>query len=351
MRSFAVYFLFAVACGGALAWAAATWDTRRVESFYGFAETAETEINFNYPIEVEEILVQPGASVKAGDVLMRVRRARERERLADQDFRIEELRAEGRLTAGVLDGEIAELDAEYEAERTARASRRAEVAREQTYRRSLLEALAGPDARAPDGSGADGGGLNGSGGYQPLRDELDALDRAAAAAEETYRRRRDALERERDLARAPRAAEARRLAAERDFDAAQREVTFEITAPADGVVGSVNAKLAEHKSSFAPLVIFYEPNPREVKAYIHEDRLLEAQVGDSVVVTSVSNPESSQPGRIVGLGSRIVEIPPRLRRMPEISTYGREVIVDIPADNPFLQKEKVELHFKRALGG
>ena len=335
MQSFSAYFVLALLCGGALVWAA-SWDTRQVEAFYGFAETAETEVNFNYPIEVQEILVKPGAEVREGQVLMRVKRAREKERLADQDFRIQELRAEGRLTAGVLQGKLEELEAEYDADRIRIDNRRDELSREATYRKQLLDAFAEGEGQPP--------------AYAPLDDELAGLDRELAALQRTYDRRRAAYQRELELVRAPRDAEAQRLAAERDFDAAQQEVMFDITAPADGVIGSLNAKIAEHKSSFSPLIILYERNPREVKAYIHEDRILQAEVGDSVRVTSITSPETNKDGVIIGLGSRIVEIPARLRRMPDIKTYGREVIIDIPANNPFLQKEKVELTFKEGYG-
>ena len=45
----------------------------------------------------------------------------------------------------------------------------------------------------------------------------------------------------------------------------------------------------------------------------------------------------------MGMGSRIIEIPDRLRKNPTFKTYGREIQVEIPSDNQFLQKEKVIL--------
>ncbi|HRW74331.1 MAG TPA: hypothetical protein P5563_00425 [Saprospiraceae bacterium] len=53
--------------------------------------------------------------------------------------------------------------------------------------------------------------------------------------------------------------------------------------------------------------------------------------------------ELSCRGQVVALGTRVVEIPERLRKMPEIKTYGREILVAIPPANEFLQKEKVQL--------
>ena len=51
---------------------------------------------------------------------------------------------------------------------------------------------------------------------------------------------------------------------------------------------------------------------------------------------------------ITGLGSRIVEIPDRLRKNPDLKTYGREVLISIPPTNFFLQKEKVILNLLKS---
>ena len=333
MQSFRLYFAFAILVGAALVWAARSLEGQQVEEVYGFAQTAQTEINYNYPVEVREILVHPGESVRAGQVLMRLQRARPREELADQDFRIRELAAEDRLALQRLDAERRELASEYALDSTEISQRRATLLREAGYRRELQAVL------TPDGSSS-------STGYDPLDAQVSELDAELQARRALFNASLQNLNRRRDMLNAPRRSAAERLAAERDFEAAQADFTHELIAPANGVIGSINAKLAEHKSAFAPLVVFYEPNPGEVLAYIHEDRLLDAAVGDSVLVSSVSADKPSVPGKITGLGSRVVEIPSRLRRMPELRTYGREVIVAIPVPNAFLQSEKVRLTLK-----
>ncbi len=333
MQSFSAYFIFAVLAGGALVWAATSLDAKRVEEFYGFAQTEETEINSNYPIEVQEILVEPGAAVKAGQLLMRVKRATPKEELADQNFRIDELQAEERIAVQRFDTKLSDLETDYQRDRQQLLARQAELQREQRYRQQLLDAL--DSGAAPS--------------YTPIADQLQQLERELQQLGAAYEAQRNALQRERQLASRPYASASQRLAAERDFDASQQEIIFDITAPSAGVIGSINAKLAEHKSSFSPLLIFYEPNPTQVKAYIHEDRILRAAVGDSVMVNSISSEKAGCMGMITGMGSRIVEIPSRLRRMADLKTYGREVIVSIPATNKFLQNEKVRLEFITSL--
>ena len=77
---------------------------------------------------------------------------------------------------------------------------------------------------------------------------------------------------------------------------------------------------------------------------VHESLILQVKTGDSLLVASSLHPSHQIIGVVLGLGSRIVEIPSRLRKTPELKTYGREVLVQIPANNPFLQKEKVMLN-------
>ena len=64
----------------------------------------------------------------------------------------------------------------------------------------------------------------------------------------------------------------------------------------------------------------------------------------SISIFSRLRPDIQNKGVVTTLGSRIVEIPPRLRKIKELKTFGREIIIEIPSDNPFLQKEKVILN-------
>ena len=69
---------------------------------------------------------------------------------------------------------------------------------------------------------------------------------------------------------------------------------------------------------------------------------LSVNIGDSVQVVSVMHPNHMAKGIITGLGHRIVEIPERLRKIPEYKTYGLEVYIGLDAKNIFLQKEALK---------
>lgn len=296
-------------------------------SFFGFAESNETAINYNYPIVVDRILVQPGQRVTAGEPLLEVSRRKSKETLADQQYQIAELRAEERLWQQRRQNErsqqqqrladrLAVIDAKIEA-------LKAKIA----YKRSLAEGL--QSISADEAS------------YQPLTAELTELraerQREVAAAELAANN----LDQEIRLGNQPIQERIRRLEAETEFEAGQKVQPFTVTAPADGLVGNVTVKEEEHVPSYETLLTFYEPHSSLVRGYVHEDQTAKVSVGDTLEVYSLKPAGKRYLARVIGLGSRIVETPARLRKLPDFKTYGREVSLQITPDNTFLQKEKV----------
>ncbi|NJC28372.1 HlyD family secretion protein [Neolewinella antarctica] len=302
-------------------------------NFYGFAESNETAINYNYPVVVEEILVRPGQAVKAGEVLLQVSRRRSKETLADQEFRIRELQSEESIWRGRKQDELAETDRKM-TDATVRLSREIEEAeRKLDYQRSLSEGLT--SVTVPTSN------------YRPQEDKIIALKEELARTQVQGKEKEQSLRRELNLGGNPYRAQIDRLSAEAQFDEGQRVQPFAVTAPSDGLIGNLSVKEEEHVPSYETLLSFYEPHSGIVRGYLHEDQTLRVETGDKLEVFSLKNPELIYAGTVVGLGSRIVSIPTRLRKLPDFETYGREVIVEITLDNGFLQKEKVGLRTPR----
>ncbi|MEM6320704.1 MAG: hypothetical protein AAF960_23750, partial [Bacteroidota bacterium] len=124
MRYINVFYISILLVGIAL-WQLNRSMGKEVVTFYGFAENKETEINYNYSVVVGKIHVSPGQRVKQGTPLLDMYRINAKETLADQPFRIEELRAKVRawqqekrgrikLKEQERTAKIAALDAEIE---------------------------------------------------------------------------------------------------------------------------------------------------------------------------------------------------------------------------------------------
>lgn len=300
-----------------------------VLSFYGFAESNETEINYNYPVVVDELMVTPGQEVKAGDVLLRLKRISSKETLADEAFRIDELNAEARLwTQRKKDGLERKKQAHsHEVNQIKRKIE--ELEKEMSFKESLTEGLHTIKVEASD--------------YNPLKDEIVTLRTKLSELKESHALEVQGVENELSLGKNPYAQRVKRLNAEATFSENKKVQEIMVHAPTDGIVGNIFCKEAEHIPSYKTLLSFYEPHSSLIRGFVHEDLTLKVEIGKRFKISSLKDAAVMYEGEVIGLGSRIVEIPNRLRKMPDIKTYGREVLISITKENAFLQKEKVAI--------
>ena len=304
-------------------------QSRETVSFYGFAETNETEINYNYPVVVDQIRVTPGQYVKQGTVLMNLSRLTTKEQMQDQDYLISELQTEETMWQQEKQNDINVLRAEHQLKRGELDTKLTTLRQELAYQQSLAEGLSTLETDQAN--------------YQPLQDKIKATEKEQQLVEESYALRLKALADQKRMGKNPYREQIARLEAELQFDEDHRIQPITVTAPSDGLIGNIHCKEAEHVSSFQTLISFYEPHPQFIKGYVHENLSLKVAVGDTFMIRSTKDASIAYKGAVTGLGSRIVEIPERLRKMPDVRTYGREVSVKISPDNTFLQKEKVAL--------
>jgi multidrug resistance efflux pump len=296
-------------------------------SFFGFAESNEITVNYNYPVVIDELLVRPGQAVKKGDALMKVSRRKSKETMADQTFRIRELRAEENLWRQRKESELQEKAGKSMDELARIEEDIVSLRRELDYRKSLAEGLESIVATPGD--------------YRPIEDQISILEAKKARVLESSAQSKENLRQELSLGKNPYAEQIRRLEAEMAFEDDQKVLPFVVKAPENGIVGNIEVREEEHVQSFSTLLSFYEPHSSLVRGYVHEDLTAKVALGDELEVYSLKTGGQTYAGKVIGLGSRIVETPTRLRKLPDFKTYGREVIVEISPENLFLQKEKV----------
>jgi multidrug resistance efflux pump len=303
--------------------------SRNTAGFYGFAENKETEINIDYDVTVRRVHVQPGAFVRKGTLLLEVSQLSFEKDLVALAADVSELNEQNTWREAEIRAHIARLESE-KAEKTGIINNRIrQMESELALNRRIvrgLRSLPAPDSVA----------------FEPEELKLAALREELRLAAAPIERDIARLEQELRLAGAPVKTQIRKLRQETDYIKGE-QARLLIYAPGDGIAGYVHCKEGENKSAFTPLISFYEKNPNLVIGFVHERLSLDVRTGDSLRVVSSLHPELQCIGRVTGLGHRIVEIPERLRKIPEIKSYGREVLIEIPGDNQFLQKEKVQL--------
>ena len=322
-----VYLLFFLVIG--VIWQLNTRYGKHTVMFYGFAETKETEINLDHPVEVNRLFVTPGQKVKKGELLAEVTHSTFGLKLNNISHSMDELRLEENIFKADIRSSISRLEAQKVAKESELNSQIRQLETEIEVNRSLLEGLKSIDISEATVNPRETK-------IASLREELELV---VKPLEVQIAR----LNEELTSPNSPKRIQIRKLKEDQKFYTEEKD-GLSIFAPKDGLIGNIYCKEKENISSFNTLISFYEENPTMVKGYVHENLILEVAVGDTIEAISTQHPEHKCQGVITGLVSRIVEIPERLRKNPDLKTYGREVLISIPPSNFFLQKEKVMLN-------
>ncbi len=330
MKYLNAYYI-AILCIGGLLWQLNDTLVTEVVSFYGFAENKETEINHNSAIAIANIHVQPGAYVKANTPLLDVYQIQSKQVMNEEPYQIAELQAKEIVWKTEKEQEISRLQTKRKMEEERIATAIHKLQQQKSFDQTIYKKLKSVPVK--------------NNTYQPVSDKIEALERELSLIKSTYIKQIRAVQQELVVGKNPYKINIERLEAQQYFDRSNQKKLVQILAPTDGLVGNIHCKEAEHKPAYETLISFYEPNPTLVKGFVQEHLVLHVNLRDSFIIRSTKDATIKCKGEVVGLGSRIIEIPERLRKMPDIKTYGREVLVSIPPVNRFLQKEKIILEF------
>lgn len=299
--------------------------------FYGFAENKETEINLDQEVQINTIYVTPGEEVSAGQLLMEVQQASIDLKINTAHFDLEQTGVLAEKQEQQILDKIAQLEALKTKKTNLTEAQIQQINKISNAKQSLINDLESITISTLSDSLSST-----QQEIELLQNNLDQEIRIIDVEVQQLKTQLKTIRRPTDIAQ-------QKLQQEMLFHKEEQEKLM-IYAPTDGLIGNIHCKKGEYINAFTTLITFYERNPTIVKGFIHESLLLQVKIGDSLTVVSSLHPSHQIKGTVIGLGSRIIEIPERLRKIPELKTYGREVLIEIPPQNPFLQKEKVMLN-------
>ena len=183
--------------------------------------------------------------------------------------------------------------------------------------------------------------------YTLEKEAIKALQKRKNLVQKKYRTNLDATTSEKGFENIPYQKQINKLAAEIEFENNNQSRQIKIVAPTDGIVSTIAFKTNTYVPSFIPLMDFYAPHPKTIRGYIYENETISLSEGNEINIFSTINDTLLYKGKVIGLGSRITEVPERLRRQPAIKHYGREIeIAILDKDNILLQGEKVALQIQ-----
>ncbi len=116
--------------------------------------------------------------------------------------------------------------------------------------------------------------------------------------------------------------------------------TLEQYSPFNGTIGNIAVQLNELVPPYKTIISIYDDNPNIIRAYMNETLRMSVTSGDSVIVESI-NRQYQITGEVIEVGSRIVSYPKQMIGMGQQNMWGREIFIQIPEENEFLNGEKV----------
>ncbi|MFT4660271.1 MAG: multidrug resistance efflux pump [Patiriisocius sp.] len=297
--------------------------------FYGFSENKEQELNFDYDVKVVDIKVNSGQFVKQGDPLLEVMRTSGPLQLNEVENKLALLEIQKNAKCTELRAKIVSLYAERDEKLS---NIEAEIISTQSSidrNQALLKAIGEEVSDVSSLKGEDELDL------EQLQKRKNAVDKPTDIKVTAIKSEIAAVEDAFSLEQAI-------LSEEKSFYVSREDEQI-LKAPRDGIVGFITCSPGENYSSFSKLISLYDPHPVTVKGYVLESMITSIEINDSVRVSSSLNPDMVYGGKITGFGTRILEIPTRLTKIPELQIYGREVLISISSKNLLLQKEKVKI--------
>ncbi len=298
---------------------------QRPTSFYGIAENQDLDLSLEHPVLVQNIAVKEGQAVEVGQLLAVLERkeipfqeasleqdrkqflARKDELLARQTSKRKELEEEKAETLFQIENELKLL--------------RTEQARNTT----LLQDLKSTEGLTP---------------AAVVNPEIEALEAERATLDDKYQILQQNLNREVQAELQLLATQLQQVTIDRQ-EIDRQSAELELRAPVSGVIGKVNFIAGEQVGSRETILNIYQRHPNQVTTYIPEGQLTDLPLGARLTISSLQTPDYQLQGTIISLGNKIRELPVRMRRDPAVQAWGREVLLEIIADNQLIQGERV----------
>jgi len=295
-------------------------------SFFGSTESESVIIQSELDGQISSILIRPGSYVQKGDTLFVLQAVELNKKLKEQLLQINQLRnadrfervlleQEERITAVQYDGRLNELKTELK-----------ELEGKQGFQDKLKESLLGAGhSQAGD-----------------VQIQIDGLRKQIEKIELEKYEKLNILGRELSKKTGLNQGLVEQHRSELDYLNEKTGLLY-VRASLSGFVEDFKLQTGDFISSKANLVTITPKKPLKVRGFIPESSDLEFTHGSMVRLVSSLRPMVSDSGRIVYCNPRVVELPTRLRKNPEIKAWGREIYIDLSVENPFFIGEKIRI--------
>lgn len=309
------------------------------DSFFGIADTKEIIVSSENAVEVKKIHVFPGQNINKGDTIVELDDPELTLKINYTAHQLDELTKQNTAHTKLSRSEMLQFKAEKNARINGLKAQIQELEMQYENNQALLSNL-----RSIDSKENIKGGMENS----PIAIKIKQLKAELNLALDSSRYRESKLQNSLLYSGDPLAEKVKGFQSELALLKDERAKLLKI-ASIDGIIGTVRFKDGERVSPFDTIATIHNESPSFVNGYIPENVYTSIKIGMPLTITSVTKKNCTVSGKVIGVGSRIVEYPIRLRRHVDVQMWGREVIVKIPENNSFILGEKVRIEIKPTL--
>jgi multidrug resistance efflux pump len=336
-----MYFFYVVVCLVIVAIAIITLAMKsELTSFVGIADAKEIVINVQSAVEIKKVRVGPGQVVKEGDTLVEINNVSVNNRELDIKIssithEIEELKTRKNAHVNLSRSEVRQLKSQQDERKIQIAAEIQQLESEYEINRNLISDLKSIKKETVPVN--DSKIQN-----NPITLKIENLKRELARIQDSSQITLERLHNEQSVSGDPINDQVRQLEDELKMLESQKLDMF-ILARISGMIGTVDFKEGEKVAPFTPILTLHTISPSFIRGYIHENAYSKVELGKKVIISSLDVKKIKISGEVIGVGSRIVEYPVRLRKYPDLQMWGREVTIKIPEGNKLLLGEKVAI--------
>ena len=300
--------------------------------FQGIAETREVIVNSENCVEIRRIHVLPGQEIQKGRLLVELKRPTLTMKLNEITHQLKELKSRDTCNRDEIKSHIRQLRADKKVSVSELDHKIEQMTSRYSFNKEMvsgLKSIANP-SRTTKYAKKPGA----------MEIEIENLKQERYLTKKRFQTLIDDLTTKLASTQTPETIHQESL--KKELELLEKEKTsLLILAPIDGIIGSIYCKAGEKISPFQTILTLHTRAPSYVRGYIHENIYNLASIGDVVQVIAFTDEGKRVKGEIVGVGSRIIEYPLRLKKRPEMQLWGREVEIHLPDKNPLLLGEKV----------
>jgi multidrug resistance efflux pump len=116
-----------------------------------------------------------------------------------------------------------------------------------------------------------------------------------------------------------------------------------LRSPADGYIAVIHAESGAVVTTGEPLIVIVESSPRQVIAYLDENRLSPIVSGDTVVLRPRNKAAAPMQGTVVAVSSTVSQLPQRFWPAPNRPQWGKQLFIRADSSRALIPGEKFDI--------